>query len=69
MLIKVVEAFNDITLKKNEKGFYPTREAGTIYEVDDMRGEYLIYKGFAERVKDKPKTEKKKKSNVKAEKL
>ncbi len=48
MFIEVTQRFSDL---KNDKKI---REVGDIYEVDEKRGQFLIYNGYAVRSK-KPK--------------
>ena len=64
MTIKVIQEFNDKAEKPDKDGFYPKKKVGTVYDTDEDRGRYLIAYGYAIEVDP----EKKKKSDVKAEK-
>ena len=46
MKVKVIKRYNDMLLHK-------VQEAGTIFEVADARGRYLIGQGMVEEVKAK----------------
>lgn len=45
MKVKVIKRYNDLALKK-------IQEIGTVLEVKDERGEYLISQGMAEKITD-----------------
>lgn len=45
MKVKVIKRYNDLALKK-------IQEIGTVLEVTDKRGEYLISQGMAEKIMD-----------------
>lgn len=45
MKVKVIKRYNDLVLKK-------IQEVGTVLEVTDARGKYLIGQGMAEKLMD-----------------
>lgn len=45
MKVKVIKRYNDLALKK-------IQEIGTVLEVTDKRGEYLIGQGMVEKITD-----------------
>lgn len=45
MKVKVIKRYNDLALKK-------IQEIGTVLEVKDERGEYLISQGMVEKIMD-----------------
>lgn len=49
--VKVIKRYNDLDLKK-------IQEVGTILEVADVRGKYLISQGMAEEIKEYAKEQK-----------